>query len=122
VDGHSGLFDDLIGGYWRLIALDVDPLQHVPLHLREWFARIGGTATTLSADGHVRDIDGTYRRWFEAHGCRVVLTRPDFYIFDTGGAEHVAAMLDALCADLHTFADPSEPPLTHELMEEEARS
>ena len=122
VDGRAGLFDDLIDGYWQLIALDGDPLEHVPVHLREWFASIGGTATTLSADGHVRDIDGTYRTWFEAHGCRVVLTRPDFYIFDTGGADDVAAMLDALRADLHTVADSREPLLTHELIEEEVRS
>ncbi len=94
--GRVGLFDDVVGGAWRLIGLDVDPLVGVSAELRAWFAYLGGTATTLTVDGEVRDIDGAYRAWFEAHDCRLLLARPDFYIYGTGAAHDAARLLGDL--------------------------
>jgi len=101
VDGLAGLFDDLAGGGWELIALGVDPLAAVPPDLAEWFAGIGGTATAIAADGRVRDLDGTYASWFAEHERTVVLSRPDFYIFGTGrDARDVTPLLASLHAAL----------------------
>ncbi|MDQ2739210.1 MAG: bifunctional 3-(3-hydroxy-phenyl)propionate/3-hydroxycinnamic acid hydroxylase, partial [Actinomycetota bacterium] len=96
VDGVVGLFDDLVTGAWQLIGLDVDPMVDVPAELRSWFAAIGGTATEVSSDGPVRDIDGGYRAWFDAHTCRVVLARPDFYVYGTGAPTDAARLLGSL--------------------------
>lgn len=96
VDGLVGLFDDIVGGAWQLIGLDADPMVGVSTELRAWFEDLGGTATALAADGRVRDIYGAYRAWFEAHGCRLLLARPDFYIYGTGAAHDAARLLGDL--------------------------
>lgn len=96
VDGAVGLFDDIVGGSWQLVALDVDPVRHVPPSLRDWFSAIGGTVSTVSDDGPVRDVDGAYRAWFETRGRTVVLARPDFYIFGTGDQQDVPRLLQRL--------------------------
>jgi 3-(3-hydroxy-phenyl)propionate hydroxylase len=98
--GVTGLFDDVIGGGWQLIALDADPLADAPDELRTWFASIGGTAVQVSADGTVRDIDGDYRAWFHKHRCGVVLARPDFYIFGTGDSGDAPRLLELLRGEL----------------------
>jgi 3-(3-hydroxy-phenyl)propionate hydroxylase len=106
--GSVGLFDDVVGGSWELIAQGFDPLIAVPRDLVEWFASIGGTATAITADGPVRDVDGTYAAWFAAHERTVVLSRPDFYVFGTGDAEGVAPLLRSLRAALGDQATPSD--------------
>ncbi|MGC2654890.1 MAG: bifunctional 3-(3-hydroxy-phenyl)propionate/3-hydroxycinnamic acid hydroxylase [Mycobacterium sp.] len=35
----------------------------------------------------VRDVEGTYRRWFAELGCCAILVRPDFYVFGTATGE-----------------------------------
>jgi 3-(3-hydroxy-phenyl)propionate hydroxylase len=100
VDGLTGLFDDLVGGDWQLITMGFDPLVDVTADVVDWFQGIGGTATAITADGQVRDVDGTYLGWFAAHECSVVLSRPDFYIFGTGNKQDVASLLDSLRAEL----------------------
>lgn len=113
VDGRVGLFDDIVGGAWQLISLADNP--SVSSELRTWLAGIGGTITTVSADGPVRDIHGSYRSWFETHGCSVVLSRPDFYIFGTGAADDSERLL----RDLRT-ALAGATTRTNELIEEGA--
>jgi 3-(3-hydroxy-phenyl)propionate hydroxylase len=98
--GSTGLFDDVVGGDWELIGLGFDPLADVAEELADWFRSIGGTATPITADSRVRDVDGTYLAWFAAHECSVVLSRPDFYIFGTGNKEDIAGLLESLRAEL----------------------
>jgi 2-polyprenyl-6-methoxyphenol hydroxylase-like FAD-dependent oxidoreductase len=100
VDGTAGLFDDVVGGSWQLIGLDVDPLGAVPSDLRHWFSSIDGSASLISDDGPIRDVDRDYRAWFEKHGCSVVLSRPDFYIYGTGTVSDVPRLLESLRAGL----------------------
>jgi 3-(3-hydroxy-phenyl)propionate hydroxylase len=102
----AGLFDDVVSGGWQLVALDADPLAEVPDDLRSWFDGIGPTATTVGNSGRVRDIDGAYRAWFEAHGCTVVLARPDFYIYGTGTPADIPRLLADLRDDLGAVPGP----------------
>jgi len=102
--GAVGLFDDVVGGSWQLIGLDPESTASIPEPLSAWFESIGGSITTVSDDGFVRDIDIAYRAWFDLHRCRVVLSRPDFYVFGTGGPGDAAGLLrdlrDQLIGDL----------------------
>jgi hypothetical protein len=61
------------------------------------FAALGGLSAHVAAHAPVRDLDGTYERWFAQTGARVVLQRPDFYVFGTAATLDGA---DALVADL----------------------
>ncbi len=112
VDGVVGLFDDIVGGTWQLIGLDVDPLTHVPLDTRDWFLGIGGTVSMVSDNGPIRDVDGAYRAWFEAHQRTVVLARPDFYIFGAGDEQDVPRLLQSLYAGLNAANPHLEGALT----------
>jgi 3-(3-hydroxy-phenyl)propionate hydroxylase len=109
VEGSVGLFDDLVGGDWEFIALGDESLAAVPSDLSEWFTRIGGTMTAVTADGPVSDADGAYASWFAAHDCSVVLSRPDFYIYGTGRAHEGGALLESLRVALTGPRAPREP-------------
>ena len=100
---HTGLFDDVIGGAWQLIGLGVDPAALLADADLAWFTGIGGTVTDVGGNGPVRDVDGTYRSWFESHECTVLLARPDFYVFATGEPGDVPTMLSGLRRALGTI-------------------
>ena len=106
--GGAGLFDDVVGGDWQLVARDADALGDIPAELREWFAGLGGTVTALGRG--VTDLDGSYRAWFDARDRSVVLARPDFYVYGTGGAGDSARLLADLRAALgDAIARRNEP-------------
>ena len=45
----------------------------------------------------VRDVQGTYGRWFAELGCGAILVRPDFYVFGTAsGADDLTPLIDDL--------------------------
>jgi 2-polyprenyl-6-methoxyphenol hydroxylase-like FAD-dependent oxidoreductase len=45
----------------------------------------------------VRDVDGSYARWFAELDCCAVVVRPDFYVFGTaGGVEALPGLIDEL--------------------------
>lgn len=77
--GATGLFDDVVGRGWVLLARDGDPGARLDAGDAAWFAALGGRVV-----GAVDDRDGTYRQWFAEHGVAVVLQRPDFYLFGAG--------------------------------------
>jgi hypothetical protein len=66
-DGHRALLDDVTGDGPVLLTLD------------EVSEDFGGRAFTLGPG--LRDPDGDWTRWFEAHHIRAVLIRPDHYVF-----------------------------------------
>ncbi|MGA7834826.1 MAG: bifunctional 3-(3-hydroxy-phenyl)propionate/3-hydroxycinnamic acid hydroxylase [Acidimicrobiales bacterium] len=95
VGGRTALFDDLVGCGWRLVTLDHELVGALSGEDVAWLSELGGSVVALGAE--VEDVDGTYERWFAAHGVRSVLQRPDFYLF--GGANNalgVTTLLDAL--------------------------
>ncbi len=94
-----GLFDDVVGGGFALVSTQGDPDRALSPEQRAFFKTLGGVTAHVSRDGALRDVDGTYQRWFEASSAAVALQRPDFAVFGTaaelGGA---GALIDALCA------------------------
>ena len=92
-----GLFDDVVGGGFALVSTRGDPAEVLTPEQRTFFASLGGVTAHVSRDGALRDLDGAYARWFEAHGAAVALQRPDFAVFGT--AQQLAgagALVDAL--------------------------
>ena len=94
-------FDDVHGLGWRLLTIDESTgFDHVVDQAAlEAFTVIGGSVHGLGDDGS--DSDGTARRWFDRHGVRWALQRPDAVLYgaavDAAGA---AALLDRLRGDL----------------------
>lgn len=100
-DGVTGLFDDIVGGGFVLLTLGADVASGLSDAAREFLRSIGGRIVTIAEDGKapgaVIDVDGSYREWFGENGCRVVLVRPDFYIF---GTEQEISAAEQLVDDL----------------------
>ncbi|OUE42593.1 hypothetical protein BZY94_20990 [Burkholderia territorii] len=113
-DSQKFLLDDHIGARWLLLS--TDPLLVQALNAAEslLLQRLSAHTIVLSGNdtqGGFHDVNGEYRRWMDELGCRLVLIRPDCYIF--GGANNrqgIRAMLESLREQLHLTAD-----LVHEL-------
>jgi hypothetical protein len=86
-------FDDVVGAGWRLVTDGPIGLPDGPVR---WFGSIGGAVVAIGAPD-TADVDGTYRRWFDAHGVVAALQRPDFHVFGTATDEAgVTSLLDEL--------------------------
>lgn len=99
-----GMLDDVSEpGRFMLIGADEDPLAGLDPAVIGGWRSIGGIGAHFGAAGWV-DVDGDYGRWFDTLGARVVLIRPDFYIYGTapGGSESV----NLLAADLLRVVTP----------------
>jgi 2-polyprenyl-6-methoxyphenol hydroxylase-like FAD-dependent oxidoreductase len=95
--GVTGRFDDVAGRGWVLVSPCGDPAAALSPDAAAFLARLGGVTAHVAADGPLRDVDGTYGRWFAEAGLGVVLQRPDFYLY--GGAPSVTRAA-ALVRDL----------------------
>jgi len=96
IDGMTGLFDDLFGVGWRLVAAP-DVTSAIPIDIATWFSSIGGRVVTIGPSRDVHDVDGTYAEWFADRGVQAALQRPDFYLFGTtSNADGVAALISEL--------------------------
>lgn len=81
--GRTGLFDDVVGHGWALLSPSSDPAAALDADAAGFFASLGGITAQVGPDAPVRDLDGTYARWFGHTGVDLVLMRPDFYAFGT---------------------------------------
>ncbi len=96
----EGLFDDVVGSGWCIVACDTAVLGLLTeLECSAWQA-IGGQAAVIGKQEAALgfdDVDGTYTAWFASHACRAAILRPDWYVYGTAsdGAE-----LSALLARL----------------------
>lgn len=92
--------DDVTGSRPVLLvrsgALETDDLESI----RSTAEDLGVVLVTLARPGSATvgdavDVDGTYDRWLGDLGCAAVLTRPDFYVFDTATTPaSVSGLLD----------------------------
>jgi flavoprotein hydroxylase len=94
---RTGLFDDVVGRGWTLLARRHDPAAALDRETAAFFTSIGGLGARIDGAGAVQDLDGIYARWFDEADVSVVLQRPDFYVF---GTARTAGGANALVADL----------------------
>jgi 2-polyprenyl-6-methoxyphenol hydroxylase-like FAD-dependent oxidoreductase len=100
------LLEDTIDPGFVLYALDVSPATLLDAGGAAFLRELGASLVEIDEE---LDRDGTYRAWFDAHGCTVALVRPDFYVFGTAvSAEHTPALIDRLRTALMTPARPKE--------------
>ena len=77
-----GLFDDVVGRGFQLIATNPSVLDALDATNREFLKSIGAVVATVGVEGaSMIDEEGTYAGWFSDHGRVAVLARPDFYLF-----------------------------------------
>lgn len=78
VDGRRGLFDDVVGRGWILLAGD-PVLGDISDTTRSVMDAAGIAVVVVRED--FRDVDGVYARYFAERGVGAILYRPDFYVF-----------------------------------------
>ncbi|MFB9467746.1 bifunctional 3-(3-hydroxy-phenyl)propionate/3-hydroxycinnamic acid hydroxylase [Streptomyces cinereospinus] len=98
---RSGRLDQVVGDGFHVLVdpallAGADDLSGVLHDLAETGVRVvapGGRADDHPWAAVVRDVDGTYRRWFAELGVSLVAVRPDFYVFGTAAGPDAAGVL-----------------------------
>ena len=94
------LLDTVAGTGWRLV-LDARNAPDLTAEMRAPLAQLGMRLTRVgspdTAVGHdvVAEEDGVLATWFDRHGCRAAIVRPDHYVF--GVANDETALGKMLC-------------------------
>ena len=104
----EGLFDDVVGRGWALIAADGDPLEELGDGERDVLSALDATVASLdpTPDG-VSDVDGRLTEWLDGHGAHAVLVRPDFYVFGSvASRDDLPALVSDLRAQLALETQP----------------
>ena len=96
-DVGGRLFDDVHGAGFRLVTVD-RAANDLDRDLVDWFGAIGGKVVD------VRGESPDLADWFDGHGVRWALQRPDFHLFGT--APDVSSAT-AMLADLRGRLDPA---------------
>jgi 2-polyprenyl-6-methoxyphenol hydroxylase-like FAD-dependent oxidoreductase len=99
-------FDDAIPNGFHVIALGADPQRYLDADSRAVLARIDAQTigitcdeSRLVADRVLFDVSGRYRAFFDEHGAKAIIVRPDYYVF---GAVGSLSELPALVARLNS--------------------
>ena len=102
-DGRTGRADDLLGNTWQVLTDDLSIARAVAESHQETLQTIGAQVRHVSR-AHVGgeslvDLDATYHDWFRSGGFRVVVVRPDFYVYGTANTAEEATALIARLRD-----------------------
>ncbi len=91
--GREGLFDDVVGKGWQLLARGhTDPLV-VDGDAQDVLQQMRAVRADFGPSGDTKDLDGVYGAWFDRLGAEAVLVRPDFYVFGSSSLADVDALL-----------------------------
>jgi 3-(3-hydroxy-phenyl)propionate hydroxylase len=88
------LLDDVAGTGWRLV-LDQRSAPDLTATMRTDLSRLGTRlirVLSADADGHadrdtIAEEDGVLAAWFDRHGCRAAIVRPDHYVYGVANDE-----------------------------------
>jgi 2-polyprenyl-6-methoxyphenol hydroxylase-like FAD-dependent oxidoreductase/catechol 2,3-dioxygenase-like lactoylglutathione lyase family enzyme len=100
--GREGLFDDVVGGGFQLIAAEGEPRERLTAEQLALLAELG---TRIASLDQISDLDGRLSAWLAERTAHAVLIRPDFYVF---GSAVCAAALPALVEDLRSQLMPMQ--------------
>jgi hypothetical protein len=82
--GRTGLFDDVVGDGWCIVAREPEVLACLTRAQREFWQSIGGCTVILGkSPSDLYDIDEVYASWFATSSCSVAVIRPDWYVYGT---------------------------------------
>jgi hypothetical protein len=82
--GRSGLFDDVVGDDWCIVAREPEVLASFTCAQHKFWQSIGGRTVVLGqSPDDLYDIDEVYASWFAASSCSVAVVRPDWYVYGT---------------------------------------
>ena len=82
--GRMGLFDDVVGHGWCIVAREPEVLASFTCAQHEFWQSIGGRTVVLGqSPSDVYDVDEVYASWFAVSSCSVALVRPDWYVYGT---------------------------------------
>jgi 2-polyprenyl-6-methoxyphenol hydroxylase-like FAD-dependent oxidoreductase len=103
-DGEEMRYDDAVPNGFHIIALDADPEEYLDALSTAALARIGAQTIGITHDpaktapGRILlDVSGKYRQFFDEHGVKAMVVRPDYYVF---GAVRTLSALPVLVANL----------------------
>jgi hypothetical protein len=98
---REGLFDDIAGRGFMIVARGGDPLAALSAEDRALWQLLGGKVVRLGADG-LPDVDGRYGQLMDEYKADIIVKRPDFYIFGTAkSAQELPTLLGELRRQLH---------------------
>lgn len=110
--GREGLFDEVVGRGFQLIATDPSVIDALEDTNREFLVSIGATVAVVgdaSSNSSVVDVNGTYAAWFAEHGRVAALARPDFYLY---GSAADAEDVNSLVTDLSSSIGSAQEAVT----------
>lgn len=94
---HVARFDDQVANGFQVIALDADPGEYIDAESAALLTRLGASTLGVTTDPSkvrprrvLRDVSGRYARFFAEHGARVIVVRPDYYVY--GGVSDPAQL------------------------------
>ena len=99
-DERIGLFDDVAGRGFMIVARAGDPEAALSPVDRQFWQGLGGEIVCFAADGDrnaLSDESGTYTNFMDRYDCDAILKRPDNHIF---GTAHRLTDLPALIGEL----------------------
>ncbi|MCP3727576.1 bifunctional 3-(3-hydroxy-phenyl)propionate/3-hydroxycinnamic acid hydroxylase [Paraburkholderia sp. CNPSo 3272] len=92
-DGEVMRYDDAMPNGFHVIALDADPDLYLDAQAQKVLALIGGQTIGITRDesrvvaGRVFfDVSGKYEAFFNEHGAKALIVRPDYYVFGAVGS------------------------------------
>lgn len=106
--GDTALLDDHLGAGWQLLSGDATLLSALRPEDHQVLKRLGAVEVLLGTDPNTafEDVNGSYAQWLSGLGCRLLLIRPDCYIFGgAADADGVRALFDSLIEQLHLTAE-----------------
>lgn len=103
-NGVTMRYDEVVPTGFQVIGLDVDPLAWLSDASRSALDRLGAHTIGVTHDASkavtnrvLYDVSGKYQRFFAQHDAKIVIVRPDYYVF---GAARTAEEANALVAAL----------------------
>lgn len=100
-NGKTGLFDQVVGQGWFVIAVNASTEDLLSTTQRTTFDKLDGRVVEIS-DSAINDTNETYKNWMAEIDANYVLLRPDFYVAATAKTPaQLSDRFDEVMSKLH---------------------